>query len=147
MLEALSLIQFSQHSRVTDTMSYPCFIVREVEAQRGKVICPIHTLGGKGSQELNISLLNCKASALSTMNLLLYGVCLLNGETSTTCQIPQIIYSNILVLQIWTHWGPESYWTCPKSPDNWRRSQGENTGHSQSHIKHWHIGINWKTAL
>lgn len=25
----------------------------------------------------------------------------------TMCQRPQIIYSNVLVLQIWTHWGPE----------------------------------------
>ena len=63
-----------------DTHSYPCFIVGEIGAQRGKVICSI--TGGKRSLELNISLLNCRASALSTMNFLQYEVCLLNGETS-----------------------------------------------------------------
>lgn len=34
----------------------------------------------------------------------------------TMCQRPQVIYSNVLVLQRWTHWGPEGRWACSKSP-------------------------------
>ena len=42
-----SLSIFNIYSCVIDTRSYPCFIVDETGAQRGKVICSI--TGGKGA--------------------------------------------------------------------------------------------------
>lgn len=60
--------RFSPHSWVKHTFS-------SLALQLGKrrlreVICPKSHTGEKGSQELNISLLNCKASALSPLHVL-----------------------------------------------------------------------------
>lgn len=90
---------FSPHSWVKHTFSSPCSTVGEMEAQRGKVTCPRSHPGEEANQELNISLLNRKVSVLAPLYFLPYGVCLLNGETSTACQRSQIIYSSVLIWQ------------------------------------------------
>lgn len=117
-------LQFSQCSCAIHTLSYPCFIAGEMEAQRPESSFQVHITREKGSQKYKVPAFPPYTSSLG-------GVCLLSAETQCVrdfrSSIPMSLFYRHEHTEAQRAGGP-----VQSHLDNQRQSKGGNRRHSQS---------------